>query len=44
VAEELTEDEQIAFNAGSATEVIRMSYGDYERLVQPRVLPIRITA
>jgi Ala-tRNA(Pro) deacylase len=43
VAEELTEDDEIAFNAGSATEVIRLSYCDYERLVRPRVLPLRIT-
>ncbi len=43
VAEELTEDEEIAFNAGSTTEVIKLAYRDYERLVQPRVLPFRIT-
>ena len=43
VAEELTEDEEIAFNAGSTTEVIRLAYKDYARLVQPRVLPFRIT-
>jgi Ala-tRNA(Pro) deacylase len=43
VAEELTEDEEIAFNAGSATEVIRLAYRDFERLVKPRVLPFRIT-
>jgi Ala-tRNA(Pro) deacylase len=43
VAEELTEDEEIAFNAGSKTEVIRLAYRDYARLVQPRVLPFRIT-
>ena len=43
VAEELTEDEEIAFNAGSATEVIKLAYRDYARLVQPRVLPFRIT-
>jgi Ala-tRNA(Pro) deacylase len=43
VAEELTEDEQIAFNAGSTTEVIKLAYRDYARLVQPRVLPFRIT-
>jgi Ala-tRNA(Pro) deacylase len=42
VAEELTEDEEIAFNAGSMTEVIKLAYRDYERLVQPRVLPFRI--
>jgi len=44
VAEELTEDEEIAFNAGSTTELIRMAYQDYARLVQPRSLPFRITA
>jgi Ala-tRNA(Pro) deacylase len=43
VAEELTEDEEIAFNAGSTTELIKLAYQDYERLVQPRVLPFRIT-
>ena len=43
VAEELTEDEEIAFNAGSTTEVIKLAYRDYVRLVQPRVLPFRIT-
>ncbi len=44
VAEELTEDEEIAFNAGSPTEVIRMAYQDFARLVRPGVLPLRITA
>lgn len=43
VAEELTEDEEIAFNAGSTTELIKLAYRDYERLVEPRVLPFRIT-
>jgi Ala-tRNA(Pro) deacylase len=43
VAEELAEDEEIAFNAGSATELIRMAYRDYARLVEPRTLPFRIT-
>jgi len=42
VAEELTEDEEIAFNAGSATELIRMAYRDYERLVRPRSIPVAI--
>ena len=37
VAEKLAEDEEIAFNAGSHTELIRLSYGDFERLVQPTV-------
>lgn len=38
VAESLTEDEEIAFNAGSHTELMRMSYGDFARLVKPTVL------
>ena len=38
VADSLTEDEEIAFNAGSHTELVKMSYRDFERLVQPRVM------
>jgi len=38
VAESLAEDEEIAFNAGSHTELIRLRYADFERLVHPRVL------
>ena len=38
VAEKLTEDEEIAFNACSHKELIRMAYKDYERLVKPTVL------
>ena len=38
VAEALSKDEEIAFNAGSHTEVIRMGYHDFERLVQPKVV------
>jgi Ala-tRNA(Pro) deacylase len=38
VAEDLREDEEIAFNAGTHTELIRMRYDDFERLVKPRVL------
>ena len=37
VAESLAEDEEIAFNAGSHTELIRVSYRDYERSVEPTV-------
>ena len=36
----LSEDEEIAFNAGSHTELIRMEYRDFERLVQPKVIKI----
>lgn len=38
VAESLAEDEEFAFNAGNHTELIRLSYIDFDRLVQPRVL------
>ncbi len=34
----LAEDEDIAFNAGTHRELVRMKYKDYERLVKPRVL------
>ena len=34
----LTEDEEIAFNAGSHTELIRLSYMDFDRLVKPKTL------
>lgn len=37
VAESLAEDKTIAFNAGSHTELIQMSFEDFDRLVQPRV-------
>ena len=37
VAEALGEDEEIAFNAGSHTELIRMTYADFERLVEPKL-------
>jgi Ala-tRNA(Pro) deacylase len=38
VAQALAEDDEIAFNACSHTELIRMKYADFERLVQPKVL------
>ena len=33
----LEEDEEIAFNAGSHTELLRLAYGDFKRLVKPQV-------
>ena len=33
----LCEDETITFNAGSHTELVKLSYAEYERLVRPRV-------
>jgi Ala-tRNA(Pro) deacylase len=38
VAKSLAEDEEIAFNAGSHTELIRMAYKDFERFVKPKIL------
>ena len=38
VADSLTQNEQIAFNAGSHTEVIKLAWHDYQRLVQPQVV------
>ena len=33
----LTRDKEIAFNAGTHRELIRMSWDDYKRLVEPRI-------
>jgi Ala-tRNA(Pro) deacylase len=38
VAERLAEDEEIAFNAGTHTELIKMSFRDFERMVHPKIL------
>ena len=37
VAETLSEDKEIAFNAGSHTELIKLDYEDFQRLVEPRI-------
>jgi Ala-tRNA(Pro) deacylase len=38
VAERLKENKEIAFNAGSHSELIKVGYRDFERLVKPKVL------
>jgi Ala-tRNA(Pro) deacylase len=38
VSKRLAEDEEIAFNACSHTELIRLAYRDFERLVKPKVM------
>lgn len=43
VAPELAEDEYIAFNAGTHTELIRMKYVDFEDLAQPQELFLAMT-
>jgi Ala-tRNA(Pro) deacylase len=38
VSERLTRDKEIAFNAGNHSELIKMSFGDYEKLVHPNII------
>jgi Ala-tRNA(Pro) deacylase len=38
VAASLGEEPEIAFNAGTHTEVVKMAYEDFDRLVNPTVL------
>jgi len=40
VDESLTKDKDIAFNAGSHSELLRVSYVDFERLAKPTVLKL----
>ena len=42
VAGSLAEEEDIAFNAGSHTELIRLSYKDFETHVRPKVAKISV--
>lgn len=36
----LAEDDEIAFNAGSHTELLKVDYQDFERLAKPKPLPM----
>jgi Ala-tRNA(Pro) deacylase len=38
VAESLRENREIAFNAGSHVEVIKLAYQDFDRLAKPKVM------
>ncbi len=38
ISPELAAEREIAFNAGTHTELIKMAYKDFERLVQPKVI------
>lgn len=42
VAKVVKEEDEIAFSAGTHTEIIQMSYRDFERLVHPLVLKFAI--
>lgn len=37
VATALAEDKEIAFNAGTHTDIIKISYSDFEKLVKPTI-------
>jgi len=38
----LTEDTEIAFNAGTHTEIIKMAYEDFHKLVEPTVVHLAL--
>jgi Ala-tRNA(Pro) deacylase len=40
VAEQLSEDDEIAFNAGSHTELVQLAYSDFDKLVHPKVVAL----
>jgi Ala-tRNA(Pro) deacylase len=40
VSQALAEDDEIAFNAGSHTELMRLAYQDFQKLVGPKVAKI----
>lgn len=44
VAESLAEEEEIAFNACSHTELIKMSFSDFERLVKPKRIKFSVAS
>lgn len=41
VSDSLAEDDEIAFNAGSHTELMHMAYLDFVRLAHPKVMDLR---
>ena len=42
ISEDLTEDEEICFNAGNHTELIRMKYSDFAKLIHPKIVNFNI--
>jgi len=40
VDESLSRDQEIVFNAGSHSELVRIAWVDFEKLVQPKVMRI----
>jgi Ala-tRNA(Pro) deacylase len=43
VAKRLAADDEIVFNAGSHTELVRLSYADFEKVVHPKVMHLSLT-
>ncbi len=43
VAKKLAEDEEIVFNAGTHTELIKISYNDFDKLVNPKIVRFSLT-
>ena len=39
-AKELTEDVEIAFNAGTHSELVQLAYDDFDKLVHPKVVTL----
>ena len=44
VAESLAEEEEIAFNACNHTELIKMSFSDFEKLVKPKRIKFSVAS
>jgi len=44
VAKPLPDDDEIAFNAGSHTELVRLAYKDFERLVRPKIADFAVAS
>ncbi len=44
ISDELSQDDEIVFNAGTHTELIKMKYRDFESLVHPKIVNFRPTA
>jgi Ala-tRNA(Pro) deacylase len=42
--ENLADDKEIAFNAGSHRELVRMRFEDFERLAKPMLIPLAVSA
>ncbi len=43
VDQTLAEDQQIAFNAGSHRELVRMKFADFRELVKPAIIPLALS-